>query len=140
MPPSASSNLPRRRGHRAGEGAALVAEELGLDQLLGDGRAVDLDEGPSRRAEQGVDGAGHQLLAGAVLAVDEHAAVARARRCAICWRRAVASAALSPTISWPRSSWAAQRAVLALEPARARGRGSTVSSVFSSESGFSMKS
>ena len=31
-------------GHRAGERAALVAEQLALDQLLGNRRAVDLDE------------------------------------------------------------------------------------------------
>ena len=31
-------------GHRAGERAAHVAEELALDQLLGNGRAVHLDE------------------------------------------------------------------------------------------------
>src|SRR5690606_21593549 len=31
--------------HRAGEGAALVAEELGLEELGGDGRAIHADEG-----------------------------------------------------------------------------------------------
>ena len=36
--------------HRAGEAALLVAEELGLDQLLGDRRAVDLDQRRARAA------------------------------------------------------------------------------------------
>jgi hypothetical protein len=40
-------------GLRAGEGAALVAEQFGLQQVLGNGRGVDGDEGPllpARRA------------------------------------------------------------------------------------------
>ncbi len=36
----------------AGEGALLVAEELALDELLGDGGAVDGDEGRARRAAE----------------------------------------------------------------------------------------
>ena len=87
--------------HGAGEGAALVAEELGLDQLLGDGGAVDLDEGRLAPRRQGVDGAGHQLLAGAVLAVDEHAPVG-GRGDGDLLAQLVASSALSPMISWPR--------------------------------------
>src|SRR6266853_997842 len=65
--------------HRAGERAALVPEQLGLDQLLRDRRAVHLDEGPVAPRGERVDGAGHQLLARAVLALDEHAP-ARGRR------------------------------------------------------------
>ncbi len=38
--------------HRAGEGAALVAEEFGLQQRLGDRRAVDADEGPVARGSR----------------------------------------------------------------------------------------
>jgi hypothetical protein len=34
---------------RAGEGAALMPEELALDQLARDGGHVDRDEGPPRR-------------------------------------------------------------------------------------------
>ena len=49
---------------RAGERAALVTEQLGLDQLLGDGGAVDLDERAVPSRGLGVDGARHQLLAG----------------------------------------------------------------------------
>jgi hypothetical protein len=57
---------------RAGEGAALVAEELALHQVLGDGGAVDLDEGPSLRGGVLVQGARDELLARAALARDEH--------------------------------------------------------------------
>ena len=72
VPPSASSNLPGLSLVGAGEGAALVAEELGLEQLAGQGGAVDLDEGAlARAAERVVDGAGDELLADAGLAPDE---------------------------------------------------------------------
>src|SRR5205823_11186305 len=46
-------------------------------QLLGDGGAVDLDEGALAAGGLHVDGARHQLLAAAVLAVDQHAAGGR---------------------------------------------------------------
>jgi hypothetical protein len=59
------------RRHGAGEGPALVAEELAFDQTGRDRGAVDLDErgGAARRAE--VQRAGDELLAGAALAGDE---------------------------------------------------------------------
>ena len=56
----------------AGEGALAVAEELGLEQLLGDRAAVDRDEGPSLRVAARVDRARDQFLAGARLAVHQH--------------------------------------------------------------------
>jgi hypothetical protein len=59
----------------AGEGAFLVAEQLALDQPCGDGRAVELDEGPVAAGAQLVEGAGDELLAGAGLAADEHGGV-----------------------------------------------------------------
>ena len=62
------------------EGPALVAEELGLDELVGDGRAVDLDERLRSPRGHRVDGTRHQLLAAAVLAVDQHATARRRRR------------------------------------------------------------
>ena len=65
----------RRRG--PGEGAAHVAEERGLEQRLGDARAVLADEGAPAARPVGVDGAGDELLAGAALADDEHRDVAR---------------------------------------------------------------
>ncbi len=61
----------------AGEGALSVAEQLGLYQLFGDGRAVQLDEGRRGPRAAGVDGARDQLLARAGLAVDEDAPLGR---------------------------------------------------------------
>ena len=67
-------------GHRAGEGAALVPEQLGFDQLARQRRAVDLDERAFLPLAVLVNGAGHELFAGAVLAVDQHARVGRRHR------------------------------------------------------------
>ena len=75
LPPSASSNLPRRIAGGAGERAALVAEQLALDQLGGNRRAVDLDERPRRERALAVDVRGQQLLAGARFAGEQHAGV-----------------------------------------------------------------
>ena len=55
---------------RAGEGAAGVPEELGVDQLVGQCGAVERDKRPAAGADR-VDGPGHQLLADAALAFDE---------------------------------------------------------------------
>jgi hypothetical protein len=60
---------------RAGERALFVAEELGLDQVLGNGRAVDLDEGPFRPQAAQVQRVGDQLLAGPVFALDQDVGV-----------------------------------------------------------------
>ena len=57
---------------RAGEGALHVAEELRLEERLGEGAAVQGHEGMALARAAGVEGAGHQLLAGAALAGDEH--------------------------------------------------------------------
>ncbi len=65
--------------HGAGERTADVAEQLALDQIFRDRRAVDLDPrvapAPAQRMNRPCD----QLLAGAVLAVNQHAAVGRRR-------------------------------------------------------------
>ena len=50
---------------RAGEGALLVAEQLGLEQVLGDRGAVDRDEAAAAAPARLVDAAGEQFLAGA---------------------------------------------------------------------------
>ena len=60
---------------RAGEGALLVAEQLGLDQLLGHRGAVHLDERALAALALQVDLARDELLAGAVLAGDQHPGV-----------------------------------------------------------------
>src|SRR6185436_17184045 len=64
--------LPRLALRRAGEGALLVAEELGLEQVLGNRRAVDRDKRPVVARAERVEGAREQLLAGAALALEEH--------------------------------------------------------------------
>ncbi len=52
-----------------------VAEELGFDVVLGDGGAVELDEGAVFAQGFGVHGAADEFFAGAGLAEDEDAAV-----------------------------------------------------------------
>jgi hypothetical protein len=63
---------PERIGDRAGERAADVAEELGLEEVRGDRAAVDGDEGPLGARRQAVDRRGDELLARAALTLDEH--------------------------------------------------------------------
>ena len=78
MPPSARSKVPRFSAGlvgAAGAGAVAVAEELGLDEVFGDGGAVELDEDAVAAEGFGVDGAGDELFAGAGFAEDEDAAV-----------------------------------------------------------------
>ena len=57
---------------RPGERPAHVPEQLRLEQLAGDRRAVDRDEGPLRPPAAGVDPPRDQLFAGAALAGDQH--------------------------------------------------------------------
>ena len=57
----------------AGERALDVAEQLALQEALGQGPAVDADVGAGGAQAQVVDGAGDQLLAGAGLADDQDA-------------------------------------------------------------------
>ena len=64
-------------GHGAGEGALLVAEQLGFEQGVGNRRAVDRDEGLLGAAAVTVDKSRQQLLAGARLAGNQHARVGR---------------------------------------------------------------
>ena len=59
----------------AGERAALVAEELALEERVREGGAVDGDEAAALALALEVDGARRELLAGARLAVDEHRGV-----------------------------------------------------------------
>ncbi len=70
---------PLAIGDRAGKGAFHVAEQLALDQLLGNRRAVHFDERLIAPAAQGVHGARDELLARSVLTEDQHAAVGRRR-------------------------------------------------------------
>ncbi len=65
--------------HGAGERPADVTEQLALDQLFRDRRAVDLDPRVVPALAQRMNGPCDELLAGAVLAVNQHAAVGRRR-------------------------------------------------------------
>src|SRR6185503_12758024 len=62
---------PELRLPRVGERAALVAEELGLSQGVGNRRAVDVHELARRARAQAVDEAGDQALARPGLALQE---------------------------------------------------------------------
>ena len=68
-------DLPLARAVGVGEGAALVAEQLALDQRLGNRPAVDRHERPVTALAGGVNRVRHQLLAGAVLAHHQHGRV-----------------------------------------------------------------
>ena len=56
----------------AGEGALFVAEQFALEQVLGDGGAVDRNEGAVDALRLGVKVLGHHFLAGAAFAGDQH--------------------------------------------------------------------
>ena len=57
---------------RAREGSFLVTEELTLDQILGNGSAIQSDERPILAGAVEVNGACDELLARAVLTADEY--------------------------------------------------------------------
>jgi hypothetical protein len=61
---------------RAGERAFLVAEELRLDQVLGNGGAVDLDERPLGALAVVMQRVGDELLARAILTLNEDVRIA----------------------------------------------------------------
>src|SRR5947208_14533688 len=63
---------------RVCEGALHVPEQLALEQAVGKATQVDGDKGPLGPARRGVQPAGDDLLAGAVLSQDEHVGVRRA--------------------------------------------------------------
>ena len=75
MPPCASSTLPGDAAVGARERAALVTEELTLDELLGQRRAVDRDERPRLPRRVDVDGAREEPFARPGLAAKEHRGV-----------------------------------------------------------------
>ena len=75
MPWSAASNLPIFFSVAPVNDALLVAEQLAFQQRLGQGGAVEADERPVLARAGVVDGAGHQLLADAALAADQHGGV-----------------------------------------------------------------
>jgi hypothetical protein len=67
---------PLLRGVRPGECPANVAEQLALQQALGNRRAVDRDERIRRARSVVVEGSRHHFLAGSALAGDENTGAA----------------------------------------------------------------
>jgi len=65
------------RGQGAGEGALFMTEQLRLDQALGEGAAIDGDEGAGMAVTERMDMPGDQFLAGTGFADHQHAGVAR---------------------------------------------------------------
>ena len=120
VPPSRLLEAADALRVRAGERAALVTEELGLEQRLGERRAVDRHEGRRGRAASAAwTSPRDELLARAGLAGDEHGGARRRRRGARA-RRPSRSAGLVPTILGPARS--APRAPRAAPSPRARRR------------------
>ena len=70
---------PQRRG--AGERAFLVAEQLALDELGGNRRAIHFDEGARGERAFAMDVLGEQLLAGSRLARQQHASIRSRNLC-----------------------------------------------------------
>ena len=81
-----------------------MAEQLALEQVLGDRRAVDGDERPLPRGDTLVQRPRHQLLARAALAEQQHGRVAgggalqRTQR--LLERRVLAEHARQPELRW----------------------------------------
>ena len=69
--------LARLAGHRTGEGALLVTEQLALHQVLGQRGAVHRDERLAGTTTLVVDGPSDQLLPCAGFSDDQHRAVGR---------------------------------------------------------------
>ncbi len=63
---------PTARHARAGEGAFVVSEELGIRQIQREGRTVEAHEGRMRTRTGTHDGLGQALLSGAALPRDQH--------------------------------------------------------------------
>ena len=103
----------------AGEGALLVAEQDQLDQILGDGAAIDGDERLGAALARAVDGARDQFLADAGFALDQHRDVRGGGLLGGAQHRAHARAAGDDVLEGERAGAAALDAgELALERAR----------------------
>ena len=71
---------PGLRLARIRERAGLVAEQLGFEEVVGNRRAVDVDEGGARTRTRPVDRPRDKALAGAGLAAQENRRGTRRRR------------------------------------------------------------
>ena len=80
VPELATSSSPGFWVSPPGERPLFVAEELGLDQRLGQTRAVDVGEGSGGAMGHPVDAAGDDVLAGSGLTVEGHGRVGLGHR------------------------------------------------------------
>src|SRR5437773_955724 len=69
--------FPGLRGDGAGERPFFISEELALEKVFGDGRAIDFDERPGGAAGMFVDGAGNHVFADAAFAAQQHRGIGR---------------------------------------------------------------
>src|SRR5208283_2333084 len=67
-------NMTRTCRPGVGKGALFVSEELSLDEVLRQSRAIDADKGFLRSGAQRNNGPRHQFLAGSALSTDQHRA------------------------------------------------------------------
>ena len=95
----------------AGEGAAFVAEQLGLQQVARNRRGVQRDEGAAGAHAMAVQRPRHQLLAGAGLARDQHRDLGLGQP---------ADGARLPAWRWTRTASSSSARCSASRPARAR--------------------
>ena len=138
VPPSATSNLPRRSA-TAPVNAPRTWPKSSLS-ISSSGIAAQLTStnGAVPAAAERVDGARDELLAGAVLAVDEHAAVGRRRHRDLLAQLAHRVALADHRAGVGRRARAARGS--RLPAAAGEARCATTSTVLSSDSGFSTKS
>ena len=77
VPPEHCSNLPMRRGSAPVNEPFSWPNNSLSSKRLGNGGAVDRQKRPAGPAAVLIDGAGHQFLAGAAVALDQHRDVLR---------------------------------------------------------------
>ena len=132
VPPAARSKLPARLTASV-YAPRSRAEQLGLGEAVGDGAAVDRDEGTGGPVRRAVQRARHELLARAALAEHHHRGVRGARSAARgASRRAWPGSRLrgpsnvSASVALPQparraSAWAAARRSVPSSSARSQG-------------------
>ena len=125
VPPCGELEAPLAVADGAGEGAAHVAEQLGLEQLLGDRAAVHRHEQAAPRAGCCSGARARQLLAGAALAGDRAPCCRCPRPCSTIssTQRSARARADDVLEAVARAELALEQAVLGLAAGRARSPG-----------------
>src|SRR5690554_2309285 len=104
----------------AGEGALFMAEQLRLNQLLGNGAAVDRDEGPGSPQGLTVQGLGDQLFAGPAFTADQYRCVGGRDACDETLQMARLLAVAEDELLRPRTAAHVSRTQVAMPQARPR--------------------